>query len=132
MCKAKTEMGTWNGKEEYVFDFERLKVYDKSLEFIHKIFSLVKDLPREYQFSLGDQLKRAALSIVNNIAEGSGKLSKKEKSQFYRTSLNSARECIPMLTILVKENLISDTEKIRLREECIYICNMLGKLIASI
>jgi len=132
MCKAKTEICVWNDKEEYVFDFERLKVYDKSLEFIHKIFSLIKKLPKEYQFSLGDQLKRAALSIVNNIAEGSGKISKKEKSQFYRTSLNSARECVPMLTLLAKENLIGNSEKISLREECIYICNMLGKLIASL
>ncbi len=129
---VKMEVGSWSDKEEYVFDFERLKVYDKSLEFIHAIFCLVKDLPREYQFSLGDQLKRAALSIVNNIAEGSGKVSQKEKCQFYRTSLNSARECIPMLTILLKENLISNNDQASLRNECIYICNMLGKLIASV
>ena len=132
MDKAITEINVWSEKEDYVFDFERLKVYDKSLEFIHAIFSLVKDLPREYQFSLGDQLKRAALSIVNNIAEGSGKVSQKEKSQFYRISLNSARECIPMLTIMAKENLINNSDQISLRKECIYICNMLGKLIASV
>ena len=122
----------WNGKEEYVFDFEKLKVYDLALEFIYKILKLTKELPRDYQFSLGEQLKRAALSIVNNIAEGSGKLSTKEKAQFYRTSLNSARECIPMLTILNKENLISDIGHSDLREQCIYICNMLGKLVASL
>lgn len=122
----------WNAKEKYTFDFERLKVYELSLEFVHKIFKITKDLPRDYQFSLADQLRRAALSIVNNIAEGSGKFSKKEKTQFYRISLSSARECIPMLTILTQEKLIPEDDGDNLRSNCTYICNMLGKLIAAL
>jgi four helix bundle protein len=122
----------WNEKEKYIFDFERLKVYDLSMEFVRGVFYITKELPREYQHSLADQLRRAALSIINNIAEGSGKISKKEKSQFYRISLNSARECIPMLTILGKEKLISESEHNSLRKDCIHICNMLGRLIAVV
>ena len=87
-------------RKEHVFDFEKLEVYKMGIEFVRKIYRITEGLPRNYGFSLGDQLRRAALSIVNNIAEGSGKLSKKEKSQFYRISLTSARECIRMLTIL--------------------------------
>jgi len=121
----------WNEKEKYIFDFERLKVYEISMEFVLRVLNLTKGLSREYQYSLGDQLKRAALSIVNNLAEGSGKFSKKEKSQFYRISLSSARECVPMLTILEKEKLISTIDSGSLRESCIHICNMLGKLIAA-
>ena len=119
-------------KEKYIFDFERLKVYKMGIEFVRKIFNLTKTLSQDYRFSLGNQLSRAALSIVNNIAEGSGKISKKEKSQFYRISLTSTRECIPMLTILGKEKLISELDYNNLRENCIYICNMLGRLIAAI
>ena len=119
----------WNGKDKFVFDFEKLKVYKLSLSFVRNVFKVAKDIPREYQYSLGDQLKRAALSIVNNIAEGSGKLSKKEKSQFYRISLSSARECIPMITILQEDKFIPDNICINLRDNCIHICNMLGKLI---
>jgi four helix bundle protein len=122
----------WNAKEKYIFDFEKLKVYEMSLDFVHKIFDITKNLSRDYQYSLGEQIKRAVLSIVNNIAEGSGKLSKKEKAQFYRISLSSARECIPMITILTKEKAVSETEGEILREDCIHICNMLGKLIASL
>lgn len=59
-------------------------------------------------------------------------MSKKEKLQFYRFSINSARECIPMLTILHKENLVSESDSNKLRQDCIYICNMLGRLIASV
>ena len=122
----------WNGKDKYVFDFEKLKVYEMSLKFVRKIFNTAKKLPREYQYSLADQLRRAALSIVNNIAEGSGKISKKEKAQFYRISLNSARECIPMLTILGEEKLVLESVPNELRDDCIHICNMLGKLISVI
>lgn len=122
----------WNGKEEFIFDFERLKVYELGLEFVQKIFRITKDLSRDYQFSIGDQLRRAALSIVNNIAEGSGKLSKKEKAQFYRIALNSARECIPMITLLNLEKLVLEFDCNNLRKQCIHICNMLGKLIAAV
>ena len=119
-------------KTEYIFDFERLEVYQKSLEFLLSIYRITRSLPREYQFSLADQLRRAGLSILNNLAEGSGKLSKKEKAQFYKTSLNSARECVPMLTVLVREKQIVEGTHQTMREEVVHIANMLGRLIAAL
>ena len=119
-------------EQHYEFDFERLDVYQKSMDFLASIFQITRELPREYQYSLTDQLRRAGLSVLNNLAEGSGKLSKKEKSQFYRTSLNSVRECVPMLTILLKERQISTVAHQQLRQEVVHIANMLGRLIASV
>lgn len=118
--------------ERYIFDFEKLQVYKESRQFLREIFKISSNLPRNYQFSIGDQIRRAAISIVNNIAEGSGKIYKKEKSQFYRVSLNSARECIPMLSFLEEEKIIDNNCYLELRKNCIYICNMLGKLIGSL
>ena len=116
----------------YEFDFERLVVYRKSLEFVKSVFRITRELPREYQYSIADQLRRAALSIVNNLAEGSGKLSKKEKAQFYRVSLNSTRECVPMLTVLSQEKQIAAPVHQQLRGDVVYVANMLGKLIGSL
>ena len=116
----------------YEFDFERLVVYQKGLALVKTIFQMTRELPREYQYSVTDQLRRAALSVVNNLAEGSGKLSKKEKALFYRTSLNSVRECVPMLTVLASEGKLSAPQHQQLRSDVIHIANMLGKLIASI
>jgi len=119
-------------RAEYVFDFERLEVYQKALEFMGMLFRIARALPREYQYAVADQLRRAGLSILNNLAEGSGKLSKKEKAQFYRTALNSARECVPMLTVLHGEGqLPTDTHR-ELRQEVVHIANMLGRLIGSL
>ena len=116
----------------YVFDFEKLDVYRKSVDFVSDVFRLTRSLPREYQFSVADQLRRASISILNNLAEGSGKVSKKEKAQFYRTSLNSARECVPMLTVLHREHQISSAGHQTTRQTVIHIANMLGRLIASL
>ena len=118
--------------KEYTFDFERLEVYQKTMQLVVTIFRLTRGLPKEYQHSLADQLRRASLSILNNLAEGSGKLSQKEKTQFYKTSLNSARECIPMLTLLMKEQQLSIEAHRALREDVVHIANMLGRLIASV
>lgn len=130
MCNVKSK--EMQGNREYIFDFERLEVYKKSLDFVKKIFKLTDKFSINYQYSLGDQLKRAALSIVNNIAEGSGKISKKAKSQFYRIAINSARECVPMLTIVKDEKMNPDQNTNTLRQQCVYICNMLGRLINSL
>ena len=82
------------------FDFEKLNVYKRAIEFADAAFRIAELLPNRLQSSLGDQLRRAALSICNNIAEGSGKTSAKEKRQSYRYSLDSARECIPVMFLM--------------------------------
>jgi len=88
---------------DFKFDFEKLKVYQKALDFIHEIFKIYKRLPREYKYTVGGNLVRAGVSIANNIAEGSGKKSKKEKSRYYSISLDSTRECISVFNVLLYE-----------------------------
>ena len=105
MCKVKDIK-----QEKYVFDFEKLQVYQQGLKFTRRIFKITAYLPRNHQYAIGDQIRRASLSIVNNIAEGSGKIYKKEKAHFYRIALNSARECIPMLTLLEQTTLLKRPE----------------------
>jgi four helix bundle protein len=114
------------------FDFERLLVYQKSLDFIHKVFGLFKKLPREFKFTVGDNLIRAAISIANNLAEGSGKQFQKEKARYYSTSLDSTRECISVLNILLKEQLIEDNLYSELRGNAREITSMLHGLLNSI
>ncbi len=118
-------------EEEFQFDFERLNVYQKSLDFIDKIFEIVKNLPREYKYSLGDNIIRAVLSIANNIAEGNGKVSKKEKNRYFGTSLDSTRECISVLNVLMRQNLITNEKYRKLRKDGREITSMIHGLINS-
>ncbi len=116
---------------EYKFDFEKLAVYQRALEFANNVFTITKEFHHTLQYSLGDQFRRAALSICNNIAEGSGKQTKNAKVQFYGYSIDSARECISMVSLSFKQKMIKDNDYDCLRQECKEICNMLGGLIGA-
>ncbi len=121
-----------NDYKNYKFSFEKLDVYQKALKFTNDIFSLTLKFRKEIQYSLGDQFRRAALSICNNLAEGSDKQSPKSKTQFYSYALNSARECIPMITLAKIQSEIIEEVHDHLRSECIFICNMISNLIRSV
>jgi four helix bundle protein len=114
------------------FDFEKLIVYNKAIDFIHRIFKIYKNLPQEFKYSIGSNLIRAAISIANNLAEGSGKKFKKEKMRYYSTSLDSTRECISVFNILLKEELIGqdiyEDMRIVAREITSMLCGLINSL----
>ena len=116
---------------EHVFDFERLEVYQRALNYSKEVYKLTLQYRKELQYSLGDQFRRAALSICNNIAEGSRKFGKAKK-QFYEYAFDSARERIPMISISSELSQLPKDKEIFLRSECVQICNMLFKLSGSV
>jgi len=113
------------------FDFERLEVYQLALEFLDFIFEVCRNISKELQYCLGDNLKRAGISISNNIAEGNGKKSSKEKARYYGTSLDSTQECINMFIILDRQKAISKENYLKARTYGKRLTSMLFKLIGS-
>jgi len=73
-------------------NYKDLKVWQRSVELVAEIYTLCKTLPKEELYALSDQLKRSAVSIPANIAEGSGRNTTKEYIQFLYVSLGSACE----------------------------------------
>ncbi|MBI3324249.1 MAG: four helix bundle protein [Candidatus Omnitrophica bacterium] len=114
------------------FDFENLAVYQQSLDFAGRLFSVCETLPIPVDRTLGDQLRRAALSIPNNIAEGSNKRTANAKAQGYGYALDSARECVPMLSLLLRRQLFSEQQHLSVRTQCLSICKMLRGLIRAV
>jgi four helix bundle protein len=84
------------------FKFERLDTWQKAIEFADAMFDVADGLPQRYQFSLGEQLRRAALSVPTNIAEGSGRDQPNEARYFYRISKASVYECVSLLVMIGK------------------------------
>ena len=119
-----------NRSDYFQFDFERLDVYQKALKFTNKVFRITSGFSREFQYSLGEQFRRAALSICNNIAEGSRKPGK-SRIQFYNYALDSTRECIPMISIATEQSQLDQERVVHLRQECIDISRMLYRLVES-
>ena len=87
-----------------MFDFENLEVYSKSKIFNQTIFRLIQS--HKYDRTTNDQLRRASFSIMLNIAEGSGRFSKKDKRNFYIIARGSVYECVAILDYL------KDTEQL--------------------
>lgn len=73
-------------------DFKELIVWKKAHENELLIYAFTKGFPKEEQFGLTNQLRRAATSIPSNIAEGTGKSTQKDFANFLPTSLGSAQE----------------------------------------
>src|SRR5690554_7937353 len=91
-------------------DFKDLIVWQKSMELVEEVYCLVKKLPKEELFALSDQIRRSAISIPSNIAEGQGRNSKKEFNQFLAIAKGSKAELETQLLLCVKVNYLSQSE----------------------
>ena len=83
--------------------FEELEVYKAAREFRKKIYKLIKELPSEEKYNLAGQMRRAALSLTNNIGEGHGRFFYQENIQFCRISRGSLMELIDDLNVCIDE-----------------------------
>ena len=113
------------------FDHERLDVYKTSLKFIVLSTEIIASFPKG-RSQLADQLNRASLSIVLNVAEGAGEYSKADKVRFYRMAKRSATECAACLDVcreleLVEKEMLEDG-----RKHLLDIVSMLIKLVRSL
>jgi four helix bundle protein len=89
-----------------MFDFENLDVYKKAKESNKEILKFLRE-NKQIDSYIRDQIKRASISIVINIAEGSGKFSKADKRNFYTISRGSVYECASLLELIFEENKIT-------------------------
>ena len=89
--------------------FEDLEVYKAAREFRKKIYKLIKELPEEEKFNLVGQMRRAATSLTNNIAEGYGRYHYQENIQFCRQSGGSLYELIDHLDVAMNCNYLDDS-----------------------
>jgi len=110
------------------FMFENLGVYQKAVDLAEKIMNLTDEFPRGYRF-LTDQLNRASLSISTNIAEGNGRFTKRDRRNFFVIARGSLHECIPLLEIARRKQLISGVEISDLSKELEIVSKMLSGLI---
>jgi len=92
------------------FRFLKWEVYQDSKKLFFLTLKLVKNLPKEYRFELGSQTIRCALSIILNIAEGSGKASDKELNRFIEIALGSVNELVAAMDVLRDNKFITNGE----------------------
>ncbi len=111
---------------------EDLFVYQKAREFSNKISSLIKLLPEIEKFRLKEQMRRAKLSLTNNIAEGYGRFHYKENIQFCRQSRGSLFELIDDFNECFDEGYINEKTKNDYKAEAYELLKVLNSYIASL
>jgi len=90
-----------------MFDFEKLIVYQKAKAFNKLTYNFLKQ-KNNLDRTTNDQLRRASLSIMLNIAEGSGRFSKADRRNFFVIARGSVFECVAIFDFLKEEQLISE------------------------
>lgn len=89
------------------FKFERFDTWKRAIDFADQVFQIADELPQRYQFSLGEQLRRAALSVPTNLAEGSGRDNPKERAYLYGVAKGSVYEVVNLLVMVGKRGHLS-------------------------
>lgn len=100
-----------------IFNFENLAAYQRSMDLVEHIYTLLRKFPREEQYALCDQLRRSVTSIPSNIAEGMGRYSNKEKVHFIEIAYASLMEVYCQLNISKRLGYITEAELSELRLE---------------
>jgi len=114
------------------FKFEKLIVWQKSLELSETIHNLTKQFPKEEMFVLASQIKRAADSVSLNIAEGSTGQSNAEFSRFLAIALRSNIEVVGCLYLGKRRGYIKDVDFEKIYKMCEEILVMINSLKNSL
>jgi len=110
------------------YAFENLTVWQKSREFVKSIYLITTDYPTDERFGLISQLRRAAVSVSSNIAEGSCRWSKKEQARFYEISYGSLIEILNQLILSVDLGFISASILTSIRPNIEELSRMINSL----
>lgn len=113
-------------------NFKELKIWQHSRKFVKDVYLLTATFPSEEKFGLISQMRRSAISIPSNIAEGSGRNTPKDFSHFLNTSLGSAYELQTQIYLSLDLELISTEKMDELNLALEEIQKMIHGLIKSI
>jgi len=109
-----------------------LRVYHAAEELAVQVYELAKLLPAAERFALSQQLRRSAISIGSNIAEGCGRDSDAELSRFLRIALGSATELEFQLRIAIRLGLLGPSLTEKAMSSCLTVQRMLTRLLVAI
>ncbi len=112
--------------------YRDLEVWQKSIQLVKKIYLITRTFPKEEMYGLINQMRRAAVSIASNIAEGKTRQTKKEYIQFLYITLGSASELETQIIISKELNYIDEKTESDLLENADHISRMTRNLIKSL
>lgn len=112
--------------------YKDLIVWQKAVDLADAVYDVVKKLPKEETYALSDQMRRSAVSVPSNIAEGQGRASAEEFKRFLNIAKGSANELQTQLIICRRRGFISEEEFEKLDLLCDEVSKMIKKLKESL
>ena len=112
-----------------VKDYKDLKICQKGIEIVDQIYAITNSFPKDELYGLVNQMRKAAVSIPSNIAEGFARNHNKEYKQFLYISLGSCAELDTQLIISHRRNYVTDKDLEFLAEEINHESRMIMSLI---
>ena len=100
----------------HLYSFEKLDMWKDIRDFVNEIYKISDSFPYSENKGLRDQIRRAAVSVSSNIAEGSGRLSSKDQARFVEISYSSILEVLSQLMVALDRKYIDQTTYIKGRK----------------
>ena len=111
---------------------KNLEVYKIALQPVKEVYSVTKLLPKEEVYGLISQLRRAAVSVSNNMAEGAARKSIKEKKRFYEISRSCLVEVDTQMEICLLLEYVKNENLVELEKHSESVFRMLSKMIGNL
>ena len=115
-----------------MFSFERLDVWQKAIDFADLVYKITRVFPNDERFGLTSQMRRAAVSISSNIAEGSSRFSKVDFARFLEIATGSVFEVVSQSFISRREGFLNEIDFGRLYAAAEEQGRMLSRLRNSV
>ena len=109
-------------------DYRKLVVWQKAMDLVEESYKITKLLPKDESFGLASQIRRAAVSIPSNIAEGQARHTKKEFLNFLSIARGSKAELDTQIQICIRLSYLTQTQA----QMALALCEEVGKMLFSI
>ena len=116
----------------FTFNFEKLDVWQEAIQFANAIYKITKKFPERGRFNLINQIRRAAVSISSNIAEGSSRTSRTDFARFVEIATGSLFEVVSQTKIAVNQGFLSQSDYRQIATAAEKQCRMLSGLRRSL
>ncbi|UCB57092.1 MAG: four helix bundle protein [Candidatus Omnitrophota bacterium] len=117
---------------EAIKDFKDLRIWQKGIEIVNKVYRITQSFPKEELYGIVSQMRRSAVSIPSNIAEGFIRRSNREYKQFLYIALGSCAELETQFIIAKDNSFLNDKDKDEIIQELNYESRMLMTMIKKL
>src|ERR1051326_4426528 len=93
-----------------MFPFEKLEVWQNAIEFADSVYRLTKHFPDDERFGLTSQMRRAAVSVASNVAEGSARYSRADFARFVEIATGSLFEVVTQSVVGLRQKYLTEKE----------------------